>query len=117
MSEKPKQKHRKKTDNQIIKTINAHDAMTEPELSKALGYTASLISRLRTMVKKDKIRYVVIGNNTSCKYKFFTEYSGMRLYYIDKEHLEAWVQNHFMSDEEKRALNMRLKRDFKLEGA
>ncbi len=89
--------------------------MTEPELSKELGYT-SMISRLRTMIKNGKIQYAIIGNNTNCKYKFFTEYSGMRLYYVDKKHLRRWVKNHFMSDEEKRALNMRLKRDFKLEG-
>jgi hypothetical protein len=110
-------KYRKKTDNQIVCTINKNNAMTESELSKALGYQ-SLASRLRTMAKKGKVQYIIVANNTSCKYKLFRDYAGVKLYYIDMEHLYKWVKKHLpkmISEQQQQAITMRIRRDFRLE--
>lgn len=111
-----KKKYRKKTDNQILRTLNKHNAMTESELATILGYQ-SMLSRLRTMTKKGKVQYTIVANNTSCKFKLFRDYAGVRLYYIDAEHLNNWVKEHLpdaISEQEQRAITMRVRRDFKL---
>jgi hypothetical protein len=91
--------------------------MTETELSETLGYQ-SLLNRLRTMTKKGKVQYIIVPNNTSCKYKLFRDYAGVRLYYIDTEHLHNWVKEHLpetVSGQEQKAITMRVRRDFKFE--
>jgi len=108
----------KKTDNQIIRTLNKHNALTEPELIKKLGYASSLRNRLHTMNRKGKIRYVIVANNTACKYKMFPEYAGVKLYYTDEEHLKKWVHHHtpvFTSSQQQQAFTMRLRREFKID--
>lgn len=112
-----KKKYRKKTDNQILKAINMHHAVTETELAKILGY-ASMGRRLRTMIKKGKLQYLTVGNNTSCKYKLFTDYAGIKIYYTNKDNLRAWVKAHLPdtpSSSEKQAITMRVRRNFKIE--
>lgn len=111
-------KYRLKTDSQILKTINKHNAMTEPELSKALGYK-SLLKRLRTMMKNGKVRFIVVSNNKSCKHKLFRGYAGVKLYYTDKKNLREWVKKHLPKDisssYEQQAITMRVRRNFKIE--
>jgi len=110
-------KYRKKTDKQILKTLNENNALTEQELASMLGYK-SLLIRLRSMIKNEKVQYIIVPNNTSCKYKMFRGYAGVKLYYIDREHLQNWVNEHIpakICGEELKAITMRIRRDFKLD--
>jgi hypothetical protein len=106
----------KKTDKQILCKLNHHDAMTEQELSQALGYR-TMTRRLKRMIVENLIQYTVISNNSSCKYKLFTDYAGMRLYYTDDDHLRRWLKKNIPSDataQQKQSITMRVRRDFKI---
>ena len=79
-----------KSNNEIIETLKKHKALTQTELSKLLGYSR-LNERLRRLAKKGLVQYTKIPGNRG-KYKFFRGYNGIKLYYIEKEHLKEWIE-------------------------
>ena len=108
-----------KTDDEIILTLKKHNALTETELEKKLGYGYHCLNnRLKTLTKKRMLKHKRIMGNKG-KYKFFQGYNGITIYYTNKEHLKKWIKQKLpsdMTDDMVRAVSMKIYRNFKIRG-
>ena len=108
---------KKSSDNEIIKTLKKHSALTEAELEKILGYgNHCLNSRLKKLAKKRLLRHKRVMGNRG-RYKFFQGYNGITIYYVDKKHLKEWIEEKLpndMSPDMKWATSKKIYRNFKV---
>lgn len=108
-----------KSDDEIIMMLKNHNALTETELEKKLGYgNHCLNSRLKRLAKKKLMKHTKIMGNRG-KYKFFQGYNGITIYYVNKKYLKEWIKQKLpkdMSDDMTRAVSMKLYKNFKIRG-
>jgi hypothetical protein len=84
----------KKTMNLIYQALDDFKALTADELEHLLHMNfQTIINGLGLLISEKRIQSTnVQRNNPFSKYKFFKEYVGWRLYYIDNEHLLEWIR-------------------------
>ena len=106
-----------RTDDEIIEALKNHNALTETELEKKLGYkTHCLNNRLKRLAKKKLVKHIRVMGNRG-KYKFFQGYNGITIYYITKKYLKNWIKEKLpaeMSDDMQRVVSRKIYKNFKV---
>jgi|GEM_PF-3768152 len=88
---KYKTQHKSISDEQILEVVKRKKVATVREIADALGTTYGIISRLRKLVKKGKLKSTRIPktHNSAIK-RYIGEYMNKTLFYIDEKKFTEW---------------------------
>jgi len=88
----------KATDEDILKAIKDHGVLSSKELSGIFGYKENAIMRrLNRLMKQRKVLFVLLPGRGKGKI-FFKDYIDKRLYYLEKDALDKWIQARIPKD-------------------
>jgi len=90
----------KADDARIIEKVHENKTMTVAQLEKELGYQTNAIRRrLRRLVKKKKLQYIVIpGGGGQKVLRIFKGYVDKQLYYGTEKDLNTWIAEKLPKD-------------------